>query len=242
MKQNDEPYINPQAEDDEGDDEDDAKKDPDRFMYFIRKGDFLVTIESNFSAGTGSDDANIEQKKLYDGDHFGEIGLIYGLKRTATVISQNYGSLACLTQSSLEELSKKFTSIKMQFKNYIFKYNDTLRAFLEMEMDKITYFEPLNMITKQELLYSMERRTYDAGSVIFKQNKTIDRLIVIQSGVVEIEVDYDRRLGSERFVIERLTSGAVLNHQCFLLEQKAEAKYVCQTNVSCYELSYERFS
>lgn len=85
---------------------------------------------------------------MYDGDHFGEIGLIYGLKRTATVSSKNYGSLACLTQSGLEELYKNFPKLKTCFKNYIFKYNDTLRAFLEMEMDKITYFRPLDMITK----------------------------------------------------------------------------------------------
>ena len=57
----------------------------------------------------------------------------------------------------VEDLQKSFPSLKTHFKHFIFKYKDTLRAFLEMEMDKITYFKPLNMITKQELLFNMER-------------------------------------------------------------------------------------
>ena len=110
-------------------------------MYFIRSGEFTVTIESSFNVGvTADDESNVETKRLYDGDHFGEIGLIYGLKRTATVRSKNYGSLAKLTQSKLEDLHKSFPSLKTHFKKYILKYHDTLRAFLEMEMDKITYF------------------------------------------------------------------------------------------------------
>lgn len=74
-------------------------------MYFIRMGEFVVDIESNFNVGNDpSQEPQKESKRLYDGDHFGEIGLIYGLKRTATVKSANYGSLACLTWSGFEEL------------------------------------------------------------------------------------------------------------------------------------------
>ena len=242
MKQYGAPNEDPVSKDKEDDVDEDEMKNKPRFMYFIRSGEFTVSIESNFNVGlSANDDDNVETKRLYDGDHFGEIGLIYGLKRTATVRSKNYGSLAKLTWDDLENLEKSFESLSTHFKKYIFKYNDTLRAFLEMEMDKITYFKPLNMITKQELLYSMERNTYDINQVIFKPNQKIDRLIVIQSGVVQLSVPYDKRLRNERFVIERLTSGAVLNHQSFLLEQKAEAEYMCRTQVSCYELSHARF-
>jgi len=58
----------------------------------------------------------------------------------------------------------------------------------------------------------MERHTYEEGDTIFKQGRPIDRLIVIQSGVVQLSTPYDRRTGDEHFVIERLTTGAVLNH------------------------------
>ena len=99
----------------------------------------------------------VEKKKfLYDGDHFGEIGLIYGCNRTATVKSNNYGSLAKLTNDGYKELTKNFPQLPSEFKQYIFTYKDNLRCFLEMECDKIDYFKKLDMVTKQELLFSMK--------------------------------------------------------------------------------------
>lgn len=66
-----------------------------------------------------------------------------------------------------------------RFKEYCFKYKDDLKAFLEMELDKIKYFRDLSMITKQELIYNMERRTYTEGAHIFSQGELIDCMIVI---------------------------------------------------------------
>lgn len=108
-----------------------------------------------------------------------------------------------------------------------------------MECDKIKYFRDLSMITKQELLYNMERKTYTQGSFIFEQGHVIDRMIIIQSGVVQLSIPYDKRC-KEEFVIERLTSGAILNHQAFVVQDVADTDYICRTPVSCFELTYER--
>ena len=68
----------------------------------------------------------------------------------------------------------------------------------------------------------------------------IDRLIVIQSGVVQISVPYDKRIRNEDFIIERLTAGAILNHKAFFVKDIADTDYICRTPVSVFELSYER--
>lgn len=73
------------------------------FMYFIRTGQYQVKIKSNFDAKSGSQ-PKIETKYLFDGDHFGEIGLLYNTMRTATVKSQNYGSLARLDKNDWGEI------------------------------------------------------------------------------------------------------------------------------------------
>ena len=126
------------------DDDSDNEEEKQPFMYFIRTGQFDVTIKSNF----GNKDKGPFKKQLYDGDHFGEIGLIYNSKRTATVKSGNYGTLARLTEHGFKELEKQFQNLRVSFKEYIFKYKDDLRTFLEMECDKIKYFKDLSMITK----------------------------------------------------------------------------------------------
>ena len=157
LTQDDEPDVDQQA----GEDVDEEKAES--FMYFIRTGEFEVTIKSTFNEKESKE----FKKQLYDGDHFGEIGLIYNSKRTATVKSLNYGSLARMTESGFKTLSGQFPGMVTAFKNYIFKYKDDLRTFLEMECDKIEYFRDLSMVTKQELMYNMDRQTYKEGQTIF---------------------------------------------------------------------------
>ena len=72
-------------------------------MYFIRTGQFEVSIKSTFG-GEEEDKFNpkVFKKQLYDGDHFGEIGLIFDTRRTATVKSLNYGSLARLSEEGFK--------------------------------------------------------------------------------------------------------------------------------------------
>lgn len=85
------------------------------FMYFIRSGIYSVSFNPpSKSQGLDTDknnENNQKPKTLKLGDHFGEIGLIYGCKRTATVQSENYGQLALLTKSNLLELQKIFEGI-----------------------------------------------------------------------------------------------------------------------------------
>ena len=243
---------------DKDDDEEDSTEEKqlrsDSFMYFIRTGQFEATIESKTNTidiSPAGKQVKAKKQQLYNGDHFGEIGLIFNSKRTASVKSLNYGSLAKLTKPGYKVLLSNFASLERCFKEYIFKYKDDLRAFLEMEAEKIDYFRPLQMITKQELLFNMERKTYNEGDKIFRINDEIDRLIIIQSGIVELSIPYDKRAPEEQvdrdemktrqFVVERLTTGAVINHQAFVVKDIADTEYSCRTPVACFELSYLKF-
>ena len=75
----------------------------------------------------------------------------------------------------------------------MFKYQDDVSMFLNVEMDKIPYFRLLSLQTKQEIIYAMERRTYEKGSLICKEGEKADKLFLIQQGIVEVSIKYDRR-------------------------------------------------
>ena len=67
-------------------------------MYFISQGECTIDI---------TDENRIVQKTvrlLVEGDHFGEIGLIYGCVRSATVISRNYNTMAKLNKERFRAL------------------------------------------------------------------------------------------------------------------------------------------
>ena len=65
--------------------------------------------------------------------------------------------------------------------------------WLMVEMDKVNYFRSLSLATKQEIIFNMERLTYEKGSLICQKDIIADKLILIQQGIVEVAVKYDRR-------------------------------------------------
>lgn len=120
-------------------------------MYFISKGKFSVSVKTDhLNPNPLLDESQKDQKDqvLVDGAHFGEIGMLFECKRTATVKSENYGTLALLQRSHFLELQKTFENFSSEFKKQIFKYEDELTTWLFMEMDKIDYFRPLSLETK----------------------------------------------------------------------------------------------
>ncbi len=59
-------------------------------MYFIAQGTCIVSVR---------DEKRVEHNKiriLNEGDHFGEISMIYKCRRTATVLAGNYNTMAIL--------------------------------------------------------------------------------------------------------------------------------------------------
>lgn len=120
-------------------------------MYFIAKGKYDVYVKKNHIVSVNKYSENSREKpyrSLQDGEHFGEIGLIYNCKRTATVESANYGTLAMLNKQSYIELQKSFENIVKLFKEQICLYDDEVKIFLEMACEKIDYFRGLGFMTK----------------------------------------------------------------------------------------------
>ncbi len=79
-------------------------------MYFISKGDCAVSIRDQNSR------IDLADRRLVAGDHFGEISLIDQIKRTATVISRNYCTLARISYNEYRELSNTFPDFQMHLK------------------------------------------------------------------------------------------------------------------------------
>ena len=123
-------------------------------MFFIKNGKFAVHVRTDhlnpekINDGDGNDDTPQPVINLIDGDHFGEIGMLYDCRRTATVRSKQYGRLALLKKTDFVDLSKTFDSFSTLFRKQIFKYQDELTLWLMIEMEKIPYFKNLTLQTK----------------------------------------------------------------------------------------------
>ena len=60
----------------------------------------------------------IAVKLLVEGEHIGEIGLIYNCKRTATVVSRNYNVMARFGKHRFRDLWMEYP----EYKEYLTKY------------------------------------------------------------------------------------------------------------------------
>jgi CRP-like cAMP-binding protein len=70
-------------------------------MYFIAKGDCKVSVRDE-----RKNESNV--RIIKEGGHFGEISMIYKCRRTATVISRNYNTLARLDEENYLSLISEY--------------------------------------------------------------------------------------------------------------------------------------
>jgi CRP-like cAMP-binding protein len=87
----------------------------------------------------------------------------------------------------------------------------------------------------------MERQTYEKGRLICQKDEKAESLFLIQDGIVEVALKYDRRREDQNFVIERLARGAIINHRSFMVRDDADTDFVCLTTVSVFVLNYNKF-
>ena len=68
---------------------------------------------------------------LTQGDHFGDIGLLYKCKRTCSVISRNYNTLASLTYDRYKIIKCEYPIFRDELIKHTYLYNDPRKKFLK---------------------------------------------------------------------------------------------------------------
>ena len=63
------------------------------YLYFIAQGDCILNVMAL------DDFEHVAYKLLNEGNHFGEISLVYGCRAQATVMSRNYNTLAIISKA-----------------------------------------------------------------------------------------------------------------------------------------------
>lgn len=99
------------------------------------------------------------------------------------------------------------------------------------------YFNILEELTKQEIIYNFEEVVYPQGTVIFGKEKPADRMMIVRNGVVNVQTMFDSRDANNIFIIEKLCPGSIINPHSFLVEETSDADFVSATIVKTFEIS-----
>lgn len=138
-------------------DSDDAEKD----MYYIGKGDCEVRVRDE----RGREHEQI--RLLIEGDHFGEISLIYKCKRSASVISRNYNTLAKMTGDRYRELIAEYPEYELYLKQYVREtYEDPKIKFIIEMLERVDYLQGIEREILFDIMFRLKPRSYESGSTI----------------------------------------------------------------------------
>jgi CRP-like cAMP-binding protein len=176
-------------------------------MYFISKGDCFVNARNQ------KGEEQQATAMLVAGDHFGEISLIYRCKRSATVISRNYNSLARLQFAHWREIISEFPSYYEHLRCWVYSYQDERKRFVMKMLEAIPVFKGLKSRIINHLIYSNEPVAYPEGSTILKSFDQCNSIMLLECGELEVYTEFD----SHEFVLEKLHPGTVINYREYMI-------------------------
>jgi CRP-like cAMP-binding protein len=83
----------------------------------------------------------------------------------------------------------------------------------------------------------LEKVELQAGEMLISAYQNADSIVIIQKGIVEVYTMFE---GNE-FVIERLTTGAIINSRNFFMEDLIYVNMRCQTQVTFQQFTRDKF-
>ena len=159
--------------------------------------------------------------------------MIYQCPRSATVVANNYCTLAVLNYENFKDLVNRSPLYLKGLKEQIYAYDDPVKLFLEEYLKKVPFLEQMNEDTFHEVLFNFKQDTFDKGATIFKVGEEATSMFVVKSGIIEVTVKIE---GSE-IAIERLYRGSIINHNAFLIADYVDVSGRCLDTLTLVHIS-----
>jgi len=179
-------------------------------FYVVQKGTFLVSIEGK----------TVQQ--ISKGGCTGELALIHGAPRCATVTAQEKSEVWYITRNV--------------FRKVLMVYNKEQSSQNIKFLKNVALFQPLLAKEIQVLVKALYENSFAADEVIFRQGETGDKFYVVKSGEVEGVVTGEK---AETFT---LTCGEFFGERALLKNEPRAATMKALTRVCCLVLSRDDFT
>ncbi|MBE9503993.1 MAG: cyclic nucleotide-binding domain-containing protein, partial [Proteobacteria bacterium] len=190
-------------------------------LYIIVKGSVKVFIE-------GVAGEKIEITQLKEGDFFGEVGLLAGGTRKASVMALDDTDLFEMTKEEIEKIEKEHPHV-----------SDVLQDFYKKRvLDKIMAVSPLfgTLKTKdrREILEAFTLKSFNEGDAVITEGEKGDSLFIIKSGQVEVNTVAD---DEKKVMLGRLKEGDFFGEVALLTGKPRTATVTALSPVELMELS-----
>eukprot|EP00347_Sterkiella_histriomuscorum_P003751 403363088 len=196
----------------------------------LRENEALEKNDNMFFIAIGT--CIVEQK-----DRLSEVALLYNCKRSTTVFSDNYSTLAKLSYEKFHEILQLFPKLEVQMKIHIKTYNDPQRLFIKACLDRVPHFEFLKEDDKNSLQFNFDQINFKKGDHLQRPGDIPKYMMIIQQGTAQIFTKFNSKAD---FPIAYFRRGSVINHTLFLFEQPALLPIICLTEIQVLVISLEK--
>jgi CRP-like cAMP-binding protein len=181
-------------------------------MYILEQGNCEVLVKGSLTKK--------EQfvRDLGPGSMFGELALLHGNRRTASVRSKDCCTVGCLNEESFNQLIKNFPEIKNRFKEYGKSYTDEWRAYKVKVLKNVNFLQLAPESTLDNLMYKLQIGNYESGAKIFSKGTECEFIYFIVTGELELYVEQ----GKKEFQLEVIGPGSILGQYSILKNAKFE--------------------
>ena len=218
-------------------------------MFFISKGSCKVNVRCDSSK-------EVTIRTLNEGDHFGEINLLYKCPRSATVISNNYNTLARLKLDNFKDLIAEYPEYEICLRNHVIKVYGNMEkqevnpkqvesqqqrqvdpkiAFLKATIKRVDYLKHIDDPIFFDIMFALKSKQYEKDEVVLAEDHNADSLLFIEEGILEVYTHFE----ANEFVLERLYRGSAVNHRAYFMKDSMYVNVRCAKEAKILTLSLE---
>lgn len=196
-------------------------------------GDSFFVLASGIVSVTRRDGTGRQQHlaQLGDGAFFGEMALLQGGRRTATVRVEERAHVFEISRGLLEELIEQFPTVATAVRNF---YRQRLLATAMATHSLFASFKPLE---RRELMGEFKSRSFAPNEVILEEGKKGNGLYLLLHGRVEVS----RLVNQEPLVLAELGPGDVFGEMSLLTGEPTTASITALDDSYVLRLSKKRF-
>ena len=205
-------------------------------QVIIKQGDagnsFFVVCSGKMKVVKQDTDGNeIVMAYLAEGAFFGEMALLSGLKRTATVVADEDSDLLEISAPVLNNIAKQYPHVVTSMRQF------GCQRLLADVMATSTLFRPFDRGDRKRLVELFKVREVQPGETVVKEGTPTDGLYLVMNG--ELEVKKANANGGT--VLATLKEGDIFGEMSLLSKKNATATVGARKRSNVLRLPRERF-
>ncbi|EGC30584.1 cAMP-dependent protein kinase regulatory subunit [Dictyostelium purpureum] len=190
-------------------------------FYVVDKGICDIYVSTNGSTPT-------LVMEVFEGGSFGELALIYGSPRAATVIARTDVRLWALNGSTYRRILMDQTIRK--------------RRLYEEFLEKVSILRHIDKYERVSLADALEPCSFHDGEVIVRQGEPGDKFYIIVDGKVKVTQETTPGDPSTTQVVSELKSSDYFGEIALLTNRPRAATVTSVGNTKCVEMDRQRFN